>query len=336
MKKNSKTRAVIKKISVGILTFFVVLQFLPFLIPVSKASENTGTVPLPFEESKIAKIGDISLHYRQWIPKDELRGKVLMVHGLGGSTFSWNQSAEALVREGYLVIAVDLPGFGYSDRTPGMDHSQKARSRLLWELAETIEIDLQKADKNTDAPWNLVGHSMGGGTIAAMAMEKPENVSSLVFVAGALFDNNPGAGNTLLSYPPFRRWMEVFLSYYAIHPDRIRGFLLSAYGRDPSESEVLGYLEPLAQPGTARALIDLVRTAQNEPAENLKEITVPILGIWGENDAWVPVEQAHKLKAEYLPAMQLEMIADSGHCPMETHPEEFNAIVIQFLKSLIP
>jgi pimeloyl-ACP methyl ester carboxylesterase len=70
---------------------------------------------------------------------DDALGNILLIHGLGGSTFSFRNNAEALSSAGYNVIAVDLPAFGYSDRKRNIDHSQDNRARLLWLMIEEIE-----------------------------------------------------------------------------------------------------------------------------------------------------------------------------------------------------
>jgi len=334
-KKIGKT---VRYIIIIILAVFIFLNILPYLLPVSDG--EACMTNLPFGESEIKEVDNVAIHYRLWIPNEDIKGKILMIHGLGGSTFSWLQSVEPLLEEGYVVVAADLPGFGYSDRTPGQDHSQKARSKLIWELTKIIDSEINENDndpkkqvKFSDLKWTLAGHSMGSGTIAAMAMEKPENVSSLIFVAGAVFDHNPGRRNIFFKYPPVQRWLKVILHNYAIQPERIKSFLESAYGREPADYEVDGYLNPLQQSGTSNTMIDLIKTAKNEPVENLSGTDIPVLGVWGENDTWVPKSEGQKLK-EILPDMQLEIIEDAAHCPMETHPEEFNSIILKFLSEV--
>lgn len=323
----------LKKLLIAVIIVMLTLSLLPYLLPVSDG--QACMVNLPFGESRIDEIDNISIHSRVWFPDGEIRGKILMIHGLGGSAFSWLKSKDTLIDTGFVVVAADLPGFGYSDRTPGQDHSQKTRSRLLWKLLETIDSELEAnypADKGEvfDLNWNLAGHSMGGGTIAAMAMERAEKTQSLIFVAGAVFDNNPGYGNIIFKYPPVQRWIKVILHNYAIHPDRIKSFLESAYGREPADYEISGYLNPLKQSGTSNTMIDLIKTASNEPIENLSGIEIPVLGIWGRKDTWVPMEQGEKLK-DIIPSMELMIIEGAAHCPMETHPDEFNAIILEFL-----
>lgn len=307
-----------------LLVIFLLLSALPYVIPLPEDRE----VEEPFAESARISIEGVSLHYRIWEP-EEIRGKIILVHGLGGSTFSWRHNIEALVNTGYVVTAVDLPGFGYSSRQKGADHSQKARSRVLWHLMDEIDGSLKAGAASMG--WNLVGHSMGGGTITAMALQKPPRVNSLVFVAGAVHGRPPGAISRVLSYPPLVRWLKVAYPYI-LTPERVQGLLASAYGEEPSAGDVRGYLEPLALPGTVDTLADLLRTPRGF-TDDLENIKVPALLVWGENDAWVPLEFGEML-ADNLPDAELLVMPDTGHCPMETRPEEFNQALLDFLAAL--
>ncbi|HSL94229.1 MAG TPA: alpha/beta hydrolase [Bacillota bacterium] len=309
-----------------LLLIMILLSALPYGITIPSAAKFDPKPP--FAESTLIDIDGVSLHYRLWQAQGEVQGKVLLVHGMGGSTYSWNKTAGPLAQAGFAVVAVDLPAFGYSDRSPQVDHSQAARSVLLWQLLDEIDVRLQR--QGGDWGWSLVGHSMGGGTVAAMAMDRPEDTSSLVLVAGALLDNNPSAARALLLYPPLRRWLAVIAQNFMFNEERIGGFLQSAYGREATPDEIAGYLEPLRQPGTAQALARLVRTAQNEPLERLAAYSKPALALWGEGDTWVPPSQAEQARA-HLPQLDLVLIPGAYHVPMETHAEGFNAALLAFL-----
>lgn len=316
-------KKVLKRILGWLLMIVILLSVLPYGITIPTAARFNPKPP--FAESHLVDIGGVSLHYRLWQQQGEVAGKVLLVHGMGGSTFSWNNTAPALAAAGFVVVAVDLPAFGYSDRSPRLDNSQSARSLLLWQLLDGIDVAIA-----TDGAWTLVGHSMGGGTVAAMAMDRPDDTCSLVLVAGALLDNNPPLARALLMYPPLRRWLSVVAYNFLISEERIAGFLQSAYGRAASPAEIAGYLDPLRQPGTAQALGNLVRTAKNEPLERLTAFRRPALALWGEGDTWVPLAQANELHGS-LPRLEIVALPGAFHVPMETHPEAFNAALLEFL-----
>ena len=312
-----------RKILIALGAFLLVFILLPYLIPVSKADENQAV--LPFEDSQFAVIDSVLLHYRIQVPQGEkVKGNVLLVHGLGGSTYSFNKNVSALAEAGYKVLSVDLPGFGYSSRSTSFDHSQLSRAGLLWKLIDQIE-------GPTAEKWFLAGHSMGGGTVTAMAYLNPGKTQSVILIDGALIDTNQGAGG-ILKIPPFDRYTTLYLDKFLITEANIRKFLASAYGREPTQEELQGYEEPLLLPGTAGGLMGFLKTSENVPLEMLEDLDVPFYGIWGKEDTWVPLDQAMKIK-EHIRNFTFVSIEGAYHCPMETNSEEFNQILITYLDS---
>lgn len=307
----------------GLLLLLLLGSLVPYAFPLSR---ETVSPRGPYPDSATFPVEDTGIHVRIQQPMGQERGRVLLLHGLGGSTYSFRHTMEALVEAGYLVVAADLPGFGYSFRTPGFDHSQTHRSAVLWQLLDALEAERGWAP----APWVLLGHSMGGGTVAAMALQEPQRTEALVLVAGALLEN-PRRGGLLLAYPPLARAAAVILERLLPGEERMAGLLASAYGRTPSAEELAGYQAPLLLPGTARSLTDMVRTARNVPLNALQDLTLPVLGIWGAEDAWVPPAQGEALR-DILPSYSLALLPDAGHCPMETHPQAFFDILLAFLE----
>ena len=313
---------VLKRMLLSLLALFVVTSYL-FAVSERAALPD----PLPFDNSALADINGIRFHYRTYPPKDGAdKGKLLLVHGLAGSTFSFDTAAPLICAGGYLVVSVDLPGFGYSDRSPLYDHSQKNRARDLWQLLSLIDRGL---DSDTAVePWHLAGHSMGGGTVAAMAMQAPQRTTSAIFIDAALFESPRGIWP--LAIPLLDRWVLLTLENILLTEKRITGLLASAYGTEPAPEQVEGYLAPLRLPGTARALLNFIRTAENEDPKGLRGLNVPILAVWGSEDTWVPREELNRLIA-IRPDTVARLIEEAVHCPMETHPEAFADIVLKWL-----
>ncbi|MEI8199773.1 MAG: alpha/beta hydrolase [Eubacteriales bacterium] len=312
-----------RKILIAAGIFLLVFILFPYMIPVSNADENQAVYP--FEDSQFAVIDSVLLHYRIQVPQgNKVKGNVLLVHGLGGSTYSFNRNVSALAEAGYKVLSVDLPGFGYSSRSTIFDHSQLSRAKLLWKLIDQIE-------GPAAGKWFLAGHSMGGGTVTAMAYLNPGKTKSVILIDGALLDTNQGAAG-ILKIPPFDRYTTVYLEKILITKANIRKFLVSAYGREPSQEELQKYEEPLLLPGTAGSAIGFLKTSKNVPLEMLESLDVPFYGIWGKEDTWVPVDQALKIK-EHIRNFVFVSIEGAYHCPMETKSEEFNKILITYLDS---
>lgn len=315
----------IKRILKVLLVLVICVSVLPYLIPIPKPD---GSQVKPFENSSYTSIEDVSLHYRVWeptvLPENPVMKKILLVHGLAGSTFSFRQNIDALLQEGYLVVAVDLPGFGYSDRTRGISHSQENRAQLIWKFLSKIDQEYKNEGK-----WNLLGHSMGAGTITAMALSEQNRVAKLIYVDGAVLPDKT-RNSLLLSYPPVQRWFQVLGRYVLLKEDRMGKLLESAYGRPVTAEEVKGYLDPLKRPGSEGAFIDMIMSSTQIDESRLKEISVPVIGIWGEKDTWVSVQNGYKLE-KMMPNFKLYVIDGAGHCSMETHWQEFDKILVDGL-----
>jgi 2-hydroxy-6-oxonona-2,4-dienedioate hydrolase len=316
-----KGKRLFKNILSVVLVIFLLISIIPYLIPLK--SSNTDLYDLAFDNSIFSEIGQVKLHYRSWVPGEAGRGNILLVHGFGGSTFSWRYTAPYLAEKGFYVVAADLPGFGLSERVPGYNHTAENRATHIWTLMDEL------------APgqnWHLVGHSMGGATVAEMALQRPAQTKSLTLAAGAVIERGLTQPNILLRYPPAARWARVLSTNYFISESRVAQLLVSAYGRTPSSEEVSGYYLPLTVQGTDRVLIDLLQTGITTPGQKLAELTVPVLCLWGEADAWVPLEQG-ETAAAIIPGAELVVIPGEGHCPMETAPEQFNRELFEFIRA---
>ncbi len=308
---------ILKVTGIVLFSFFLILSVIPYLLPL-RALPGTPFEPL-FENSELTTAGDVKLHYRHW--EGEGSEKVLLLHGFAGSTFSWRYTAPALAEEGYRVIAVDLPGFGLSERSLSFTPTAGKRAELLWSLLESLE---------PGSDWHLVGHSMGGGVVSAMALQKPEQIQSISLVAGAIPDSSRGRSSWVFYYPPLQRAVRHLATRVLLTEENVENALASAYGRMPAESEFEGYYRPLLIENTDAALVEMLKTGEKNLLNETESLRVPVLLIWGEEDAWVQLEEGYKLDS-LLPDSELVVMPGEGHCPMETSPGKFNSILFQFL-----
>jgi len=284
---------------------------------------------LPFPQSHFDTVNGVSLHYRDWPAAGTgLKGSVLFVHGFAGSTFSWRRNIDTLVAQGFHVVAIDLPAYGYSDRRPGLDHTQRARARLLWQLLD--DVNLKTGPPGQPVQWTLVGHSMGGGVVAAMALQEPDRVSSLVLVDAAIYLTPSSASHVLVHIPPIRALFEACARHEMTSRRAIADMLRSAYRRRPDTADVNGYFRPLQLPGTTRAVVDGLANGTDREPLDMTAIFVPTLIIWGANDCWVPLASGRRLESE-IPYSELHVIPHGGHTPMETEAGQFNQLLLDFL-----
>jgi pimeloyl-ACP methyl ester carboxylesterase len=302
----------------------IFLLLLPYFI--STGEKKLEKDCKPFSDSRFLEVKGVQIHYRLFEPdQTDISGNVLFVHGFSGSVFSWRNNLEFFNDEGFRVVAVDLPAYGFSDKRTDINHSPTARAELLWEV-----LKLLPGEK-----WSIVGHSMGASVVVAMAYMLPEKTEYLILVNGAYFNmslsERRGAFRNLLHFPPVQRWGEVIAARRFFYYEKIEELLGSAYGETPDSTAVAGYLEPFLYKGTAKAVINSFLNNFETFSVEPKQIDAPTLIIWGDQDTWVPLSAGEKIHND-LPNSELVVLENCGHCPMETHSEEFNQILLNFLK----
>lgn len=114
------------------------------------------------------------VHY---VETGNANGKNLVfVHGSPGSWDAWkNYLTDASLKQEYRLIALDRPGFGYSNFR---------RAKDLTDQAQILNAFLQQIENGESV--TLIGHSYGGPLIVKMALENPDLYKNLVILAGAL------------------------------------------------------------------------------------------------------------------------------------------------------
>jgi len=236
---------------------------------------------------------------------------VVLIHGLGGNTFTFRYLIPDLARD-HRVIALDLKGFGYSQRIRDGGYSMIDQARLVIGLMDTLGI--QKAI--------VVGHSMGGAVAMNLAAAWPDRVDKLVLVASASGDRIPMA-------PPWL--LRPFLPLGRLFRDRL--FNLTVYDRSTITEEMReGYRRPALIRGTARAVYETLRDSRRDVPIAYGRIVQPTLLLWGERDRVLPSWMLPRLR-QRLPNAEFASVERTGHMPLEERPEECNAIIRRFLEA---
>ncbi len=299
--------------------------FLLYLYPFNSDAKSSSIEKLLFDNSDFVKVDEIDMHFRIWNPiEGNLKGAILLLHGMAGSTYSWRFTAPYLAENGYLVLVPDLPGFGLSQRKPSILHSHENRAEILWKLID--ELDLSKK-------WVLIGHSMGGGIVSAMSLQRSDDTRALVLVDGTVSSNKKGFFSLLSRCKLIRNITSSIVDKLFVTRKKIKSFLNSAYGRLPTKEEIEAYYQPLKIKNTKLTYSSLLRKYKSDSRleERIGDISIPVLGIWGQNDKWVPLKSGEKI-IQKISNAQLSVIEGASHCPMETHPVLFNQKLIDFLE----
>ncbi len=318
-------KRILKYFLLTIAALFVLLCIIPFGIPLNSTKQADDFKP--FENSLFTKIEDVNIHYR-FIKANQSKGNIVLVHGFSGSTFSWRKNTDFLSSQGYNVLLLDLPAFGYSDKKSGINHSPSNRAKLVWSLIEKLGYQNEK--------WNIVGHSMGGGVVMAMAVLKPSETEKIILVDGGVFSNSQNNSvsawfrNILLAFPPMVRWIEVIADYNFYNEAYFKKLLGTAYSKEADEESVKGYLAPFLLEGTTNAIVESASNNKDVEPLDYESIKTPIYLIWGSEDSWVPLERGESISEKYN--APLKIMEGAGHNPMETEPEIFNRELLLFLK----
>lgn len=306
--------------------FYRILAGIIFLSVAVSGSHVFGSGP--FDNSSYVSIDGQLIHFRVWSSADgSYRGSALFLHGFAGSTYSWEGVADSLQQLGFMVVAIDIPPFGFSDKSPRINQSLTARAETIHGFLETVF---------PQEKWYLTGHSMGGSIAQALALMYPETFTGVCFVAPTLFINisahddfDPtfGSGedvrrNNILSAWPIRNIAGRFAEELFITGRRVGRLLESAYGQPPDRLQIEGYLMPLLIPGTAAAILASGRRNRETATLHAADLSIPAIAVWGDNDTWVPL-QSRKEALGKMPGIAVYIIEGAGHNPMETHLEAF-------------
>ena len=235
--------------------------------------------------------------YELWETRAGEGTPVALIHGLSGSSRWWSRNFEALA-ERHLVAAVDLVGFGRNRKFFGLPAVLPRFSELTALLARWLE--------TFGEPVHLVGHSMGGGIAIRLAAERPDLIRSLVLVnsAGMPFRLDPRPHVRTLPKPP--------------------------YG-GPGIARVL--LPDFLRAGPASVAVAGTRIVFSDLRGLMRQLHLPTLLVWGENDPLVPVQYGEAMQRA-IEGAQLEVIPRAAHVAMWDAPDPFNRIVLRFFDAV--
>ena len=244
---------------------------------------------------------------------------VALIHGFGGSTYSW-RDVQPVLAESYDVVAIDLNGFGYTERPVAQEqYSLDAQAALVIRLLNHLGIDSA----------HVIGHSYGAGVTLLLALDYPERVRSIVLVDGGPAEDTPGPSLSPLLASVYYFYAQHFL----LTPNGVRNTLLSVvYNKSIVTDEVVhAYLDRLRVEGLRSMFEGFLHEVTTPPRDiNIQAVQQPAFVIWGVHDPVFPLATGEQLATE-IPGARIVEFEGSGHLPMEEEPERFTQEVGAFL-----
>lgn len=264
----------------------------------------------------------IELYY-----EDHGAGKpIILIHGWPLSGRSWEKQVPALIEAGYRVITYDRRGFGQSSQPwEGYDYDTFASD--LHKLI--LQLDLRDV--------TLVGFSMGGGEVARyVGTYGTERVSKAVF-AGAvppylyITEDNPQGGLDDATIAEFQNGVKgdrlAFLDGFTTN------FFTAGDRTDLVSEPFRIYNRDIAALASPKGTLDCIAAfGLTDFRQDLEKFNIPTLVIHGDSDVIVPLEVSGQRTHESIPGSRLVVVEGGPHGFNATHPEQFNAALIDFLQ----
>ena len=258
---------------------------------------------------------------------------LVLIHGFGASIGHWRKNIPVLAAGGYRVFALDLLGFGGSDK-PALDYTVELWESLIQDFWTT----------HIQEPTVFVGNSIGGLLALMMVANHPEMSAGgiLINCAGGL-NHRPDELNL-----PLRLVMGAFtklVSSKIVGPflfnrirqkDRLRRTLRQVY-KDPEAitDELVDMLyDPSCDTGAQQVFASILTAPPGpSPSQFLPKVQHPLLVLWGENDPWTPIKAAeiYRKLGETGQPVQVVGIPKAGHCPHDERPEIVNELILDWL-----
>jgi len=261
---------------------------------------------------------------------------VLLIHGLGSYLKFWRYQVDELAARGFRVVAIDLPGYGKSDKPGSFPYTMEAFAMVAHEVIGELGL----------GQTIVFGHSMGGHIAMTLALEHPDDVRALVLTSPAGFEAFSARE---------RAWFEsvvrteLFLA--ATEEDIWNSVRASNFARwrDDLDWLIEERVRVAKTPGFrpyvwANVLSVRGLTHTEYTRQNLGSVAAPTLIVYGTDDQLIPNPFMHgghtRDVMEYghrgIPGSRVAPLAGCGHSVQLDCPKEYNAAVAAFLAAVAP
>jgi pimeloyl-ACP methyl ester carboxylesterase len=273
---------------------------------------TTLTVQLS-EFGKTAKINGVEVYYRESGSKSN--PSLFFIHGFLGSSYDFIDMIK-YYDDSYHVIAIDLPGFGASEKSTSYNYARENQANTVIGLINYLNLN------NV----TLIGHSMGGMISLMSAYKEPQLISNLILIGSAgLETGNPPSSLPLFAYDYIvnNYFIQRALFNTAYSPSEVEAGLVT----DQMFKEMYYYTSKIPAAVFAKFSAD---ADGGYLADKFESINQPSLLIWGSDDGFVSVQNGFVM-VQRLPNATLKVIDKAGHLPFDTVFNEVVALIDDFL-----
>lgn len=248
---------------------------------------------------------------------------VVLLHGFGTSSFVWRNIAPEIALANRTAFAMDLFGYGESDRPFDADFGIASQAELVDRALTALR--LPKA--------TVVGLDLGGAVALRLASTRPERVERLFLVNPIALDEIPAGDITALQRNTARLAFRVSKGILGVAP--ILGELLRRSVADPAhmpDKLIARYLAPYVGEEGLNHLLLLARSVDDEDMEDVElgSLRQPTQIVWGDQDPWIAPKFADRL-SDTIPGSRLVHLPGVGRLVPEEAPETLVSLLLEFI-----
>jgi pimeloyl-ACP methyl ester carboxylesterase len=276
--------------------------------------EGMPAAELAGPNDRFVEVDGINLRYRAWGSPD--KPAIVLIHGFANSLQSFNRIAPFL-QDDYYVLALDLPGFGLSDKPVDHNYGNASQAQVVSGFIKALKLQ------------NVVvgGHSMGGAHAVHLAIDDPTVDGIILFNPGIITTGVPAATEYFVFPLPRlaaktfgqREFRESFLKSSYLNPGIITDEMLDELMLGAQTDD---YIEG------STALMSYYRSG-NE-VELLPEVKLPTLIVWGVEDKRKTDAEAAELQNS-IAGSRLVRIEEAAHYVHEEQPQRSAQAIIDAL-----
>ncbi|MCH2476501.1 MAG: alpha/beta hydrolase [Gammaproteobacteria bacterium] len=301
--------------------FLVILSYSALVVYAYLPLETSSTKELVTKDDLFIKVSDHDIRYREYRTPEDNNPNLILIHGFGNNLHSW-RSITPLLSEHYNIFALDLLGFGLSDKPTDYDYSNVNQAKTVGEFADALKLD----------SFIVGGHSLGGAIGLHVAMNNKKTKGLILF--------NPGIINT--GVPEFARYINLIFPFARVSAKQFANrefreqFLKRSYYNPSIVNEqvmdeiMIGSKTEDYLQGTSSMLGKFYDA--NE-AELMNQVNTPTLIVFGIEDRNKSMEEALQLKTGFKNS-KLQLIQDAGHYVHEESPALVSGSIIREMSFL--